>query len=29
MEIELPIRKKKEIYSSLMEFIDDTENNDI
>ena len=29
MEIELLIRKKKEIYTSLMEFIDDTENTDI
>ena len=29
MEIELLIRKKKEIYSSLMDFIDITDNNDI
>lgn len=29
MEIELLIQKKKELYSSLMEFIDATENNDI
>lgn len=29
MEIELIIREKKEMYSSLMEFIDSSENEDI